>query len=110
VGSDGGWWLPLLAGRQTTMPPINYTLEAEPQPGYRAQVRAMAALAQAEEFDEAALLEALRAQGVTHVYLGQRQGRLNYNGPVLEPAELLASPNFHLIFHQDRVRVFEIAT
>jgi len=27
VGSDGGWWLPLLARRQTTLPPINYGSE-----------------------------------------------------------------------------------
>src|SRR5690606_6528884 len=25
VGSDGGWWLPLLAGRQTTLPPLTYS-------------------------------------------------------------------------------------
>jgi hypothetical protein len=35
VGSDAGWWLPLLAHRQTTLPPLSYGLEPEPWPGYR---------------------------------------------------------------------------
>ena len=34
MGSDGGYWLPLLAGRQTTNSPLNYGFEKDPWPGY----------------------------------------------------------------------------
>jgi len=41
--------------------------------------------------------------------VGQRQGWVNYGGPyVLEPEQLLASPNYRLVYHQDRVWVFEL--
>jgi hypothetical protein len=51
----------------------------------------------------------LRERGVTHVYIGQRQGRLNYDGPgILEPRQLLASPHFRPVYHEDRVWVFEV--
>lgn len=39
AGSDGGWWLPLLAGRGTMTPPMIYTVEKGPYPGYIAWVQ-----------------------------------------------------------------------
>jgi hypothetical protein len=109
VGSDGGWWLPLLAGRQNTVPPLTYGSELEPGEPYRQQVEDLAHLAQTRDPDDPALLDLLRQQGVTHVYVGQRQGRVNYNGPnLLDPGKLLASPHYRPIYHQDRVWIFEI--
>jgi hypothetical protein len=35
VGSDAGWWLPLLAHRQTVLPPLLYISERGPRPDYR---------------------------------------------------------------------------
>ncbi len=40
VGSDGGWWLPYLAQRQTNLPPLTYTAEKGPTPDYIAWVNA----------------------------------------------------------------------
>jgi hypothetical protein len=46
---------------------------------------------------------------VTHVYLGQQQGTVGYNGPMtLQPAQLAASPRFKAVYHEDRVWVFEV--
>jgi len=51
----------------------------------------------------------LRERGIAYVYIGQRQGRVNDAGPYpLQPAQMLASPHFHPIYHQDRVWVFEM--
>jgi len=51
----------------------------------------------------------LRARGITHVYIGQRQGRVNYAGPyVLKPTELLTDSRFRLVYREDRVWVFEM--
>ncbi|HHX44923.1 MAG TPA: hypothetical protein GX714_13195 [Chloroflexi bacterium] len=108
VGSDAGWWLPLLAGRATTLPPLTYVSEEGPRPAYRLWVNGLTAALQGVRLDDAELLAALREHGVTHVYIGQRQGRVNYSGPdVLDPARLADSALFRPIYHQDRVWVFE---
>jgi hypothetical protein len=51
----------------------------------------------------------LHERDITHVYIGQRQGRVNYNGQVLDAQQLLSSPNFRLAYHQDRVWIFDVA-
>jgi len=108
VGSDGGWWLPLLAQRQTTLPPINYSSEGGPRPDYLPWVNAQTTEIKNNGIAHPEVLAMLQERGVTYVYLGQRQGRVNYGGPyMLEPEQLLASPNFQLVYHQDRVWVFE---
>jgi len=107
VGSDAGWWLPLLAERATTLPPLNYLSEEGPRQDYVQWVNGLVATVQSSPLDEEAI-SALRAHGVTHVFIGQRHGRVNYDGPhVLEPAQFAANPLFRLIYHQDRVWVFE---
>lgn len=107
VGSDAGWWLPLLAGRATTLPPLNYVSEEGPRPDYVRWVNGLTAALQGSVLDEDALA-ALREHGVTHVYVGQRHGRVNDVGPdVLDPVLLADSPLFRAVYHQDRVWVFE---
>jgi uncharacterized protein DUF6541 len=109
VGSDGGWWLPLIAQRQTTLPPINYSSEKEPRADYREWINALTDAIQSSGVASPSVLAMLRERGLTHVYIGQEQGRVNYAGPyVLEPEKMLASSHFHPIYHQDRVWVFEV--
>lgn len=39
-----------------------------------------------------------------YIYIGQRQGRVNYNrSGILNPQILSASPNRRVIYHEDRV-------
>jgi len=110
VGSDGGWWLPLLAGRANTVPPLNYGTEQGPRPAYREWVNELTRQLQGGKVDDPATLAMLREHQVTHVYIGQRQGRVNYEGPdVLDPAALLRSEHYRLAYHLDRVWVFELA-
>ena len=109
VGSDGGWWLPLLAQRQITLPPLNYGSERGPHPDYGVWINALTTEIQNKGITHPDVLALLHAREITYVYIGQRQGRVNYGGPyVLESAQLLASPNFRLVYHQDRVWVFEV--
>ena len=97
IGTDAGYWLPLLAGRETTMPPM-YASDAEPE--YIAQVNA---LARAAEVAPTApdTLAMMRAAGVTHVYIGQRGGSLR-------PEVLAADPHFRPIYHQGPVWVLAV--
>jgi hypothetical protein len=108
VGSDGGWWLPLLADRQTTLPPITYNFEEEPFPGYNKWVQVPTRRIESYGITHPETLSTLVEYGVTHVYIGQQQGSVNYTGPLrIKPTELQDDPHFKTIYHQDRVWIFE---
>lgn len=106
VGSDGGWWLPLVARRPTTQPPLPYTSEQGPFPDYRLWVNQLTAEIKEKGVDHPEVVSELMERGVTHVYLGQLQGSTNSDRPLLEPATLLASKHFKPVYHQDRVWIF----
>ena len=108
VGSDGGWWLPLVARRESTLPPITYATEEGPRPDYRVWVNALSAQVRDKGVTHPDVLKLLQDRGVTHVYIGQQQGHVNTAGPVMEPAQMLADAHFRPVYHQDRVWVFEV--
>jgi hypothetical protein len=109
VGSDGGWWLPLLAQRHTTLPPLNYESEQGPVPDYVEWINALPRAIKEKGLEDPDVLNMLTERGVTHIYIGQRQGRVNYSGPdVLQPGSLLSNPHLRPIYHQDRVWIFQI--
>jgi hypothetical protein len=109
VGSDAGWWLPLLASRQTTLPPINYESEQGTRSDYVEWINALSAEIRNKGINHPDVLAKLGERDITHIYIGQRQGRVNYDGPyVLQPQQLLADSHFHPAYHQDRVWVFEV--
>lgn len=109
VGSDGGWWLPLLALRQTSLPPITYGMETGSRPDFREWVNALPAEIQKKSIGHSDIIALLKERRITHIYIGQRQGRVNYEGTLtLQPAQLLNSASFRLLYRQDRVWVYEI--
>jgi hypothetical protein len=109
VGSDGGWWLPLIAARSSTLPPMTYSFESEPFPEYNKWVQQPTRMIEEHGLTDPETLETLIDYGVTHVYVGQQQGSVNYSGPLqLNPNEMQSSSNFNPIYHQDRVWVFEL--
>lgn len=80
VGSDGGWWLPLLARRQSTLPPILYIAEQGPRPDYRLWINDLYATIHDLGVTHPQTIARLRERAVTHVYLGQRGGSVGYGG------------------------------
>ena len=98
VGSDAGWWIPLLTGRKNTTPPINYASEGSLDPDYRFEINEFARKIQNSNPSEAFSL--LRENGITHVYIGQKGGDL----PV---EEFLQSCYYRVVYHQNRVWIFE---
>jgi hypothetical protein len=111
VGSDAGWWIPLLAGRQNTMPP-QYALfnERAIVPGYRQAVVALVRQLEQTGLGSAEGLAAACDLGVTHVYVGQLQGQMGIPvpRPLFTADELLANPAVAPIYHQDRVWIFAL--
>lgn len=110
AGSDAGWWLPLLAGRATTLPPINYSSEQGPRPDYLDWTNALTVAIQERGLEDAQVRALLKERGVTHVYIGQQGGRVGNPGPPLLQAGLLSeSPYYRVVYHQDRVWIFEMS-
>jgi hypothetical protein len=108
VGSDGGWWLPLLTGRQNTVPPINYVFEKDPWPGYLEQVNSLTFAIREKGILDRDVTLMLKDRGISYVYVGQLQGSVNSGGPLFTVEQLLDDPGFYPVYHQDRVWIFKI--
>ena len=98
--TDAGYFLPLIAGRQTTLLPMVYPAERGIPPG---AVERMEAIARSSAQDPTSpeTLALLRAVGVTHVYLGVRRG------PIPE-YRLAASPAFRRVYQERGVSIYEL--
>jgi hypothetical protein len=111
VGTDAGWWIPLLAKRANTMPP-QYALltETELEPGYGQHVVELVAGLRQTSLSTEAGVRLLCAEGITHVYIGQGEGRVMIppSEPLFTAQEMLGNPSFEQAYHQGRVWVFEL--
>jgi hypothetical protein len=108
-GTDGGWWLPYLAARQTTLPPLNYAFEQGPRSDYIEWINELTIDIQNKGIAHPDILSLLRERGISFVYFGQRHGQIGAGEPsIFEPVQLLADPSFQLVYQQDRVWIFQI--
>ena len=97
VGNDGGYWLPILARRRVTQPCVLY---AQGSVAYRDAVNDLArAVEDAESLDDPVLIERLVQARVTHVFVGERGGRL-------EPKTFDGSPFYELLYSYGPARVY----
>jgi hypothetical protein len=101
LGSDAGYWLPLLAGRTAITAPMIYTAERAAWPDFGERLVAFDRLNGQLTTPEALAL--LQKEGITHVYVGQR------GGPIVA-AELLKSSNFKLVYQNRGAYVFAVDT
>ena len=99
VGSDGGYWIPLLTGRDTVLPPAIYIY------GSAEYVKGINDLAEeilaTESFDEERVQQLLRDNGVTHVYIGVRGGSI-------APQMLIGSSYFRPVYSNGAVWIFRV--
>ncbi len=110
VGSDAGWWLPLLANRKNSMPPQYALLNEAPRPAdYSQKVVNLVAALEKNPPTTPIALAALCQMGITHVYIGQEQGLIGINAVQLFNREqFLNNDQFTEIYHQDRVSIFSL--
>ena len=99
IGLDAGYWMPLLAGRDTTAPPMIYLAERPARKGLAAEAVSLSEASSAPDAKEA--LRVLRKEGVTHVYIGKRGGNIH-------PERLMSDPDYQLIYHREGVWIFEV--
>jgi hypothetical protein len=99
MGTDAGWWLQLLARRQVTLPCLLYHLGSRE---YREAVNDLArTVEEAKSLGDPNLHRRLVREGITHVFVGARGGRLM-------PKELDASPYYRLRYSSGPVRIYEL--
>jgi hypothetical protein len=113
VGSDAGWWIPLLASRQNTMPPQYALIDEEPyQPDYGQAVVNLVTQLRQVGVTTSEGMRLLCQQGVTHVYIGQGQGQIAIPPPepMLSLKDLESSPHFKTIYRQDKVGIWAFDT
>lgn len=109
VGSDAGWWIPLLTGRGNTMPPQYALLNERPiQEGYSQWI--------VEVHDEFRVhspaspegLKAMCRWGISHIYSGQKRGILGQPTALLNWQEWPDAAWLDLVYAEDRVRIFAL--
>ena len=111
VGSDAGWWIPLLADRANTMPPQYALLNETPIiPDYTQQVVGLVETLEHNTPASAVGLQALCEAGVTHIYIGQTQGLTGFGVTQLfAPDDFISQPAFKLVYQGDRVYIFALS-
>lgn len=98
AGSDAGYWLPVLADRATTLPPLFYAVG--PEQSVRLIQETAAQISQAAA-DPSALARTARANGAAFVFVGSRGGRL-------DPVRLAHSEEFRLLYRSGGAWVFAV--
>jgi len=108
VGMDAGWWLPLTANRKTTLPPMLYVTEKGPRPDYEHWINGLIAQVQTRGLENTETLNLLTQRGITHLYVGQRAGRIGLGSLSIDPTQLEKSSWYKPVYHRDRVWIFSL--
>jgi hypothetical protein len=107
VGSDGGWWIPLLAERNNTMPPQYAMLNESPiKPGYSQDIVEIINTFSQTDPSTIEGRSAMCKWQISHIYIGQKQGLMNQVEPLLKWKSWQEVPFLDLIYAEDRVRIF----
>lgn len=98
AGSDGGAWLWPLAGRRTTLPPVDYLY----QPDWARTLNAFnEKLVTITDAGAPATLALLHELNVTHIFIGAKGGSL-------KPEMFLDNPHYRLLYTNGAAWVFEV--
>lgn len=98
AGSDAGYWLLPLTGRETSMPPIGYGMDV----ANKEQVNVFnQKLSVVESWGDPDTLSLLREQGVTHIVIGGRGGSI-------KPESLVADPHYSLLASNGSTWLFQV--
>lgn len=109
VGSDGGWWLPQMTERKSSLPPMIYSSETSEDGELAERVNKIGDLVKFKGIRDAETLSVLAGDRIGYIYIGQQNGSVNDPGPKpLDPAILQADGRFELVYREDQVWIFKI--
>jgi len=99
AGTDGGYWIPLLTGRRTLLPPVPYSYG---QPEYVQHITAMAqVVSETKDAQEAQFQAILEQEKVAYIYIGAKGGTLT-------PKAFVGRPDYQPVYNTGEVWVFEV--
>jgi hypothetical protein len=101
IGSDAGYWLPILTGRNTVTIPMSFTIERFSSTSRIDQLVNLHELN--GHLTSSSAMSLLSESGVSYVYIGQ-------NGGPIDVDELKVSPRFQLEYHQGNIYIFKFLT
>jgi hypothetical protein len=117
AGTDAGWWIPLLAQRATTLPPLNYGGEKGERADYQRGVNALAKKLRGHDLTDATplsidlsrpvALKTLDSNAIDYVYIGAHPYPGHNAADWFDPAKLRASPFFRVVYARDGVEIFQ---
>jgi asparagine N-glycosylation enzyme membrane subunit Stt3 len=117
AGTDAGWWIPLLAHRATTLPPLNYGSEQGERPRYHQDVNALVKKLRGRDLTDSTplridlsrpvALKTLDSNAIDYVYIGAHSYPGRDSADWFDPDKLRASPFFRLVYDQDGVEIFQ---
>lgn len=100
VGSDGGYWISVLTDRASIVPPALYTLSTSPATAIYIN-KLLEKWTGTESFADPEILRQLYDRGVTHIYIGEKEG------PHISK-KLLEAPYLHLLYADGGVYIFQL--
>ena len=109
VGADGGYWIPLLTGRDTILPPAIYIYgSAEYVEGINNLAEAVVAIESFDEVEEdfPRTRQLLDDSGVTHVYIGARGGSITPQ--MLGNPQVARSLYYRPVYSNGAVWIFQL--
>jgi hypothetical protein len=98
VGVDGGYWIRPFTGRESLVPPLSYSFRSADE--VRARNATIAETIQLADRPEQ-LVDFLRRNGWTHLYLGRRGG-------AIDPTAIAHQPGLRPLYQRDGVSIWAL--
>lgn len=109
VGSDGGWWIPYFTTRKISVPPMPYVNEKGPFADYVSYVNSLRQMIEEKGYTHPEVIAELKARGYQYAYIGDKQGSVNYTGPVImKPKIMIDSGYYEAVYHKGNVWILRI--
>ncbi len=118
AGNDAGWWIPLLTGRLSTLPPILYANEFTDPPDYWYQLTDLVEGLRGRPLTDSTpiqvnvttpqALQTLQQAGVDYVYHGAQAVPGPGQADIIDTTHLHASEAFQLVYAQGGVEIFAL--
>lgn len=118
AGTDGGWWITLLTGRKTNLPPMVYGSERWERDTFYAETNRLAEALRGRPLRDSTPvridlttpdnLARLRAAGLSYVYSGANATPGRDRADWIDVDALRASRAFRLIYERDGVQIFQL--
>jgi len=118
AGTDGGWWIPLLTRRNTTLPPMTYGSEKFERDDFYRKTNGLTEKLRGRALPDGRPVtvtlttqenvQLLRNDGVTHIYIGANAIPGPESVDHIDANALRQSNAFRLIYDNDGVSIFEL--